>query len=440
MFKELKKTLALAIPIMLGNVGQVLIGVIDTLMIGRLGVVALGASAFVNNLFLVPYIVLVGFLITVPVLVSQGRASGENAFVKGLFSHTFVLAIGMSLVAICGLGINYWFLDSYGQDTQVVEQSKLYYLLISLSIIPVGIYQSLKGFSEGLGKAGAPMYILFGAIALNVLLNWMLIFGHLGAPALGLVGAGWATLISRTSMLFMLLGYTQKAAFYNAFLPVRWLVCNRFSYIKSIVRMGVPSALQHLFEVGAFAGAGVIVGWVSAEALAAHQIAMSCASMAFMFPLGVSVATGIRVGELSGKGEVPRLISVCKGAFFFTGIQTSLFAGCLILFGAWLASFFVEDPAVIQMAASILVVAGIFQIVDGCQVVCIGALRGLGDVVLYMFVCFFAYWVLALPLGYWLAFERNMGAVGVWVGLAIGLGCAALLLSWRLVFFVKRMR
>ncbi len=437
---ELKKTLRLAGPIVAGNVGQILIGVVDTFMIGRVGVAELGASAFVNNLLLVPLVTLIGLFAAVTVLVSQARGAGDAAAVGGHIGHGLLLSLVCAGGAVLVLSINGLFLDGYGQEEAVVEAAWDYYWLMVLSLVPALVYQCLKCVCEGLGWSNPPMVILLSGICVNAGLNWLLIFGKLGFPELGLAGAGWATLIARCLIALGMLAFLLRAKRLEGLLPRRWLSGYAWKGFRSILKLGVPSAGQHMFEVGAFAGAGVIVGWLGKEALAAHQVALSCAAMAFMVPLGVSIACGIRVGAAFGSGDFFQIRLVYLSTLGFTVFQTVLAAAFFLFFGSWLAGFFVEDELVVELAAAIFVVVGLFQIFDGVQVACMGALRGMSDVNVPVLVSFLSYWALALPLGYVLGFWAGLGPVGVWIGLAVGLAFASACLLRRLVRLARQGR
>lgn len=429
---DLRATLRLAGPIVLGNLGQILIGVVDTLMIGRVGVAPLGAAAFVNNLFIVPLVTLMGLLGALTVLVAQSKGAKDDRQVGRHIRHGLAVAVAVSLAASALMAGNAFFLDSYGQDDEVVSASRGYYWLVVASLLPAIFYHCLKSVWEGLGWSRVPMLVLLAGIGLNILLNWLLIFGKLGFPELGLLGAGWGTLIARVLVAVAMFGLTVRARRFQTLLPRRWLSGYEWPAFRRMLKLGLPMGAQHLFEVGAFAGAGVMVGWISKEALAAHQIALSCAAMSFMIPLGVSVACGIRVGAAFGAGDLRGVKLVYSTTLGFTFFQTLAAALFFIAAGGWLAAQFVADREVVALAASIFVVVGLFQIFDGAQVVALGALRGISDVNVPMVITFSAYWIVALPLGYLLGFGFDFGAVGIWVGLAFGLLLAAVCLYSRL--------
>lgn len=430
--RELKTTLRLAGPIVLGNLGQILIGVVDTLMIGQIGVAPLGAAAFVNNIFVIPLVTLMGLLAAVTILVSQSKGASDARQVGRHIRHGLALTVVVAL-GTCGLmALNAQFLDRFGQPEEVVAVSGTYYWLIVASLFPALVYHCLKSIWEGLGWSRTPMLVLLAGIGLNIFLNWLLIFGKLGFPAMGLVGAGWATLIARMLVAVVMFVFTLRSTRFEGLLPKRWFSGYEWPAFLKMLKLGLPMGAQHLFEVGAFAGAGIMIGWISKEALAAHQIAMSCAAMSFMIPLGVSIACGVRVGSAYGAGELSGVKLIYSTTLTFTLVQTLGTASVFLFAGEWLAGSFVDDEAVIVSAASIFVVVGLFQIFDGAQVVTLGALRGLSDVNAPMLITFAAYWIVALPLGYLLGFGFDFGAVGVWVGLAAGLLLAAVSLYSRL--------
>jgi MATE family multidrug resistance protein len=273
--------------------------------------------------------------------------------------------------------------------------------------------------------------ILLGGVLLNVLLNWVFIFGHWGVPAMGLDGAGWATLLTRLIQAGCFLAYLFHTPIMRSFHPVAWEVRYERLWFRRLLAIGWPVGAQHLLEVGAFSFAALMVGWIHAEAMAAHQIAITCATTSFMFALGIGMATCIRVGQTHGAGLHRRkrrigLLSILMAA----GIMGA-FGILFISARAPIARLFVDAPAVIALATHLLFLAALFQVADGTQVAALSALRGLNDVRVPVLVAGLAYWLIALPAGYLLAFPCQLGAAGIWIGLAGGLGTAAVGLSWR---------
>ena len=421
--RELRPTLALALPMIVGQVSQMLIGITDAAFIGRVGTVELAAAAFSHGIFGMFYIVGIGFLLPVGVFTARDHGAGDHAGCGAWLRHGRVMALvagSGAFLLLAGLSTQ---LHRFGQPPEVVAIVRPFFLLNSLSLVPVFYFQVQRQYLDALGRPWVGTTVMLADVGLNALLNWIFIWGHLGAPALGLTGSGLATLIARTLAVsaigVWLRGETDSS---------RGLAWARF---REMLHLGVPVAGSLLFESGAFAAAALMMGWLGATALAAHQIALSCAAFTFMFPLGLAMAASIRISKALGEGRREALRAIGFGALGLASLVMLTFATVFALAGVTLARGFTADPAVIALAAQLLVVAAIFQLFDGGQVVSSGALRGLGDVKVPTVITFVAYWLIALPGGYLLAFKLGNGPVGVWTGLAAGLGCAALLLGRR---------
>lgn len=430
MFRENRKTLLLAAPIMAGQVGQMLMGWADTMMLGRVGVTQLAACAFSNSLTSVPLVCGIGLLSSVTVRASQafgaGRASDAGEALRA--GYVVALLAGLLVGALAHASIP--LLDIFGQPDAVTKSAGPYLLLTAWSILPLYLTISARHFSEALSRPWAPFWIMIGGVLLNVLLNWLLIFGKGGFPALGLAGAGLATLLARIASALGLMAWVHRRRIYAPFLAAK--NAHPVAAAGDLLRIGTPVALQFLGEVGAFAFGAVMIGWIGAKPLASHQIAITCAATTFMLPLGLSIAVSVRIGQASGAGETGRLRRIAFGALALASAGMACFAAIFFVGGGLIASWFVDDPAVIEIARRLLIVAAMFQIFDGCQVVSAGGLRGLADVRVPMATTFAGYWLLALPVAYVLAFKVDLGAVGVWLGLALGLAMAAVFLVLRL--------
>ena len=429
--KELRPTLALALPIIVGQVSQMLMGLTDSLMIGRVGKVPLAASAFANSIFGLTFVVSLGLLLAVSVLVARAHGAKQSRECAEYLRHGLALglALGLTVVALLlGLATQ---LHRFGQPAEVLAEVNPFFCIIAVSLLPVLVFQVFKQFSEAVGHPWAPMVILLACVGLNALLNWVFIWGHLGAPALGLAGSGLATLISRIVSAIVLCVWLGRRPEVRCEWPEKWRRPLSGARLRQMLGIGVPTAGQWLFEAGAFSAAAIMMGWLGTVPLAAHQIALGCASSAFMFPLGLSIATSMRISKALGAGRRDALRAIGFGSI---GSSLAIMAGFAALFalgGKYIAAGFTHDGDVIALATRLLAVAAVFQMLDGAQVVGAGALRGLGDVKVPTGITFVAYWVLSLPLGCLLAYHTPLGPVGVWTGLAAGLGCAALLLGWR---------
>jgi MATE family multidrug resistance protein len=275
------------------------------------------------------------------------------------------------------------------------------------------------------------MYIMLIANGVNVFGNWIFIYGNLGSDAYGLDGAGYSTLLTRVFMATSMISYVILSGKFKQYDPsLKFRSINR-SIIKKLLNIGIPTGFQHMFEVGAFAFSAVMIGWLGSKPLAAHQIALSMASITFMFILGISAAGTIRVGNAVGRQNKEDVRNSGFSAILMAAGIMAIFGSCFIIFRNLLPLLYINDPEVIPLAASLLVVAAIFQISDGVQAAGLGVLRGITDVKVPMFISFVAYWILGFPIGYLLGFTFKLGAVGIWIGLLTGLTVAAIFFTLR---------
>lgn len=428
---ELRPTLLLALPITAGHVGQILLGLTDSVMVGRVGAVALAGSTFANTLFSMALIVSIGLLTSVSVRTAFEHGANRAAAAGDVLRHGLVIAAAGGVLGGCLLQALSFRLEWFGQPGQVAAAARPYLVIIGWSLAPTLLFIALKNHLEALHRPWVPLRWVLAGVAVNVFLNWILIYGNLGAPALGLVGAGWATLASRVLTLSGLVTEYLLAPSLRAWRPRLWLAPLRGEETRALFTLGWPAAVQLFFEGGLFNFAAIMMGWLGVVALAAHQVALSCAATSFMFPLGISQALAVRIGGARGAGHTARVRPIGFG-----GIA----AGAAIMFGFALVMFtaretivrwFIHDPAVLDLAARLLVIAGVFQLFDGTQVTAIGALRGLADVKGPTLITCLGYWVLAVPAAWVLGFRTSWGAEGVWIGLVVGLTACAILLLVR---------
>ncbi len=435
-WQESRTTLRLALPLIAGQLGQMLMGVTDTLMIARLGVTELGVATLSHTLLVVPFVIGIGLLSSVSVRVSQARGAGEPERAREALRHGTWLALGFGLLTVAmTLALTPW-RGHFGQPQEVTDRLPAFLLIGAGSLVPALLSMTWKNHTDALNHPWPAFWILLGAVLLNILLNWLLIWGHGGFPALGLEGAAWATLVARTLGAVVMFWWLTQISKYKSWTPPRWWRWPRGEEIRSLWRIGLPASLHLLTEVGAFAVCSLLIGTLGAAALAAHQVAITCVSVSFMIPLGLAMAMTVRIGELAGAGQPVRMRRVLLGGWLFS---TLFMAASMVVFlthGAWLAGRFVTVPEVAATAATLLVIGGLFQLVDGLQVVSTLALRGVNDARVPAWCAFAAYWLIAVPLGAWLGLGRQWGATGPWTGLAVGLAFAALMLgarAWKLL-------
>lgn len=429
--KHIKETVSLSAPIVVAQIGYILMSVVDNAMVGRLGAVPLAAAAISNGLFFLIMVIGLGISYAVTPLVAIAVGNEEFREEDILFKNSLAINIVTSVILAATALFASDLLNYLKQSPEVVEYGVPYFRILALSAIPLMIFQSYKQFIEGLSIMRPAMIISLSANIVNAFANWILIYGNLGFPKLELNGAGWATLISRAYMMCAIFFFVRKSGRFLQFdLKMRSFKPN-FPVIKKLLKLGIPGALQYLFEIGAFALAAVMVGWINPESLAAHQIAISLATITYMVAMGISSAGAVRVGNAVG---IRNISEIRRAGFTALGLSISfmLFAGIVfILFNNQLPTLYIDEANVILIAADLLIIAALFQIFDGTQAVGIGILRGLTDVKIPTAITFFAYWIIALPTAYLLGFTFNFGIEGIWVGLALGLLLSGLLLAVR---------
>lgn len=435
--QECGATFKLAFPLVSGQLSQMLMGVVDTVMVGAIGIAALGTSTFANTLLVVPFVLGIGVLSSVSVRVSQAYGAGDPAGAREAVRHGTWLAVGLGLLITLLTALGIPLLDQLGQPPEVVERAPAFLLICAASMIPALLTLTWKNHADALNRPWVPFWINLSAVGLNAVLNALWIHGLAGFPAMGLNGAAWATFTARLLAAIAMLLWMKNAVSLRQWTPSRWFAPCRLAAFRSLLKIGVPAGLQLLAEVVAFAVSALMIGTLGTMPLAAHQVAMTCAATAFMVPLGIAMATTVRVGEIVGARQPRRLRKVIAAGWLFAVTFMALTMGLFFLAGDRIAGWFVGDPQVVRMAAGLLIVAGFFQLVDGMQVVSAGALRGMNDVRLPAWIAFIAYWAIALPVGAALGLPRwaGFGAAGVWAGLASGLAVAAVLLgirAWRM--------
>lgn len=429
--RETRATLALAVPMTTGQLGQMLLGFSDSLMIGRVGVVPLAACAFANGILNILFVTGLGLVVSVSILAAQAHGAQRPREAGETLRHGLVIGIGTGLALVAALFVASPFLYLFHQPPDVLEQSRPFLVIVGWSLIPALVWQCLKQYCEALSHPLLPTLAMLGTVALNVFLSWVLIYGHLGAPALGLTGAAWATFSARIVLLVFTFALVVRSPRFREALPVRWLAGLSWAQLRRQFTVGLPVAVQLFFEVGFFALAAVLMGWLGTVPLAAHQIAITYAALTFMLPLGVSMAVSVRVSQAVGAREWTRVRVIGLGGIGVAVAFTMATAATFLIAGNGLARLAVNDAPTAALAARLLVVAGVFQIFDGVQVAGIGALRGLTDVRIPTAIAFVAYWLIALPVCYGVGIAGHGGALGIWWGLALGLAVSAGALTWR---------
>ena len=421
----------LALPIMAGQLGQTAVAVADNVMVGKLGATALAAVSFAIALFAVFFVVGMGISFALPPLVSEADGAGDHQSVSTYFKHSLLLNTALSIVFLGLILLGIPLLDYMGQDPDVVVLAKEYLVFTAWSIVPYMIFQAFRCYCDGMSETLAPMIVIITGNALNIVLNYLLIFGHWGFPAMGVEGAALASLIARIVMVIALIG-----------LMIRWkdlwshiAACDFSRYevplFQKLLQLGIPTSGQMFFEVSAFSGAAIITGMISKDAQAAHQVAINLASITFMIITGLAMASTIRVGNQLGKKSKQGIQDAGHSALIQVAVIMTAFAAMFVLLRDLLPLIYIDDIEVVSLASTLLICAAIFQLPDGIQVTAQSALRGLQDVKVPTLVTFVSYWLIGIPFSYISAIHYGMGAVGVWIGLILGLSISAILLTRR---------
>lgn len=434
---ENRRTLALAAPIVSGYLGQMLMGWADTIMVGRVGVVPLAACAFANTVLAVPFVFGFGLLSSVSVKTSHAHGADAHEDAGNALRAGLVLALLAGIAAATAICVGLPLLPWLGQKPEVNTSCVTFLVLVAWSVVPLFLTAVVKGFCEALSRPWVPFWIIIGGVLINVGLNWIFIYGNLGCPAMGLDGAGIATLLARLITVAALALYLWSSKVLRINLPRHWLAPGLVTHLRALLRIGLPTGAQHLCEVTGFAFGSIMMGWLSIDALAAHQIAITCAATSFMVPLGLGLAVSVRVGQARGAKDLARCQPIILGALGSVMIFSCLMAAFFICGGTVISSWFSTDPALIALSAHLLLMAGFFQVFDGLQVVSSGTLRGFEDTRFPMYIGILAYWVVALPFCYFFAFTLKIGPTGVWIGFVLGLAVAATLLLTRVFNRIK---
>lgn len=451
--EHLKRNLKLAVPVMITQAGQIMVNLVDNFMVGglggrfdyivddQLGKTALGAVSLGNAVFITALVVAFGFSFAISPLVASADAKKDKEGAGKIFSHGLVLNLALALILLLVLEFSKPVLYHLGQPKDVIDAALPFLSIMAWSMLPIMVFQTFRQFSEGLSLTIPVTVATITGNIVNILLNYGWIYGYWGFPRLEVEGAGWGTFCARISMLIVLVitlwNFKKTKEYLKA---VRFRIFEK-SIFKSIMKMGIPTALTSFFEVSAFSGAAFICGYalsldpaeqeLAKTHLAAHQIAISLASTTFMMCMGLSVAATVRVGYQLGLKNYKLLrdagwstIFMVIGFMFICGIA-------MVALRHTLPALYLDNQAVIHLASQLLIIAALFQLSDGVQLVSLGALRGMQDVRIPSMITFVAYWVIAIPLGILLAIYFGLRSYGVWIGLLVGLTIASILLLLR---------
>ena len=424
---------------MIGHLGHVLVGLADNIMVGRLGAAPLAAVSLGNSFVFIAFSLGIGFSFAITPLIAESDGEGDMDKGRKLFQHSLILCsvLGVSMFVLLLLASPV--MRYMNQPPEVVELAMPYLRIVAFSMIPLMVFQAYKQFTDGMSNTKYGMNATLLANVVNVVLNFVLIYGFWIFPRLELVGAAYGTLISRFVMMVFIIWILNSRDKFKPFF--HWIQIREIQkklFLK-IINLGFPTAMQMLFEVGVFTAAIWLAGSMGTIDQAANQIALNLSSMTFMIAVGLGVAATIRVGNQKGLKNFTELRRVSLSIFLQVLLIECVFALTFILLKDILPIIYIDNEVVISTAASLLLIAGLFQLSDGFQVVVLGALRGLQDVRIPTYITFIAYWIVGFPTSYILAKVFGLGSQGIWIGLLAGLTVSAVLLYLRFNYLSNKL-
>ena len=430
--KEAFITWKLSTPIILGELTQMALGIIDSIMVGKISYQQLAAAALVNSVLNIPFVLGFGLTISVSQTVSMANGRRDNLKVSHYLYNGFWLCTIAAILIAVALQFSKNILFHLGQDIEVATLGAPYLQLMGWSIIPMMMFISLKQFADGLERTRTAMLLSIAALPINIFINWLLVYGNGGFGRLELTGAGYGTLITRILILLIFMVVLFVHPFFRRYIAVRKNQWNlRLHTIKELLHIGIPSSLQVTMESGAFAVSSIIIGTLGAVQLAANQIALSCASLAFMISWGLAQGASIRVSNAWGRNNWKDINSIGKTTLISGIIYGILGVLFFVSFRYALPLAFNNDATVMALASVLMLYAAVFQISDATQVIAVGLLRGIKDVKVPTLYIAIAYWVVGIPVGCLMAFTFKMGVTGMWIGFVSGLTFSSVFLNYR---------
>ena len=426
-----KALLKLGIPIVIGQLGMIVLGFADTLMIGHHSTKDLAAASFVNNIFNLVIIFATGFSYGLTPIVGSLFGKGEQKSVGRTLKNALWANGLLGLLLSILMGILYLNIHRLGQPEELLPLMRPYYMVLLVSLIFVMLFNAFKQFADGITDTKTPMWLLIGGNALNILGNWVLIYGHFGFPEMGLLGAGVATLTSRILMFVAFIGIFLIAKRYHIYKEgFAEGKLNRRDF-KELNKLGWPVALQMGMETASFSLATIMVGWLGAIALAAHQVMLTIGQLGYMMYYGMAAAVAVRVSNFHGQKDTEAVHHASSAGFHLILLMAVIVSVPLFLLRHQIGGWFTDNAEVTLMVASLIVPFIIYQFGDGMQCNYSNALRGIADVKPVMYIAFIAYFIISLPAGYLFGFVFDWGLTGIWLSFPFGLTSAGLMFYFR---------
>ena len=430
---ELGAMVKLAVPVVLSELGWMVMGVVDTIMVGRLGPSAIGAVALASAVYYTPAITGIGLMLGLDTLVSQAYGREDHEECHRWLAQGVYLAIIAAIPIMLGLAVAAQWLPRMGIAAEVARPASGYLLLLNWGTLPLLLYGASRRYLQGVGQVRVITVTLVAANLVNWILNWVLIYGKLGMPAMGVNGSALSTVFARVTMAAALVGFAWRYERERGHPLFRRWARPQVARLKQLVKLGAPAAGQIMLEVGAWNLATFSASYLTPVALATHQIVLNYASVTYMVPLGVSAAAAVSVGHAVGAGDAAR---ARRAGWMALGLGTSFMLLAAMTFLVWprpLIELYTNDAQVLAVGPGLLAVVAAFEVFDGIQTVSTGALRGLGETRAPMWANLVGYWVLGLPLGFFLCFGLHWGIYGLWIGLTLALVviATALIARWK---------
>jgi MATE family multidrug resistance protein len=426
-----KELLTLGLPIIIGQIGVILVSFADTFMVGWHGTADLGAASFVNNMFNLAIIFATGFSYGLTPIVGRFFGSGKHKEIGAILKNALLANSAMAVLLMTVMGILYCNIDNLGQPAELIGLMRPYYITLLISLPFVMLFNAFKQFADGITETSTPMWIMLGGNALNIAGNYILIFGKCGIPELGLLGAGIATLLSRMAMLAAMM-----AVFFGRERYRQYVMGFNGSSIKReslahLSRMGMPVAIQMGMETASFSLATIMIGWLGTAALAAHQIMCTVGQFGFMLYYGLAAAVAVKVSNYSGEGNTADIRRSASAGFHIILVMALITSTLMFVARNHIGPLFTDDKEVATLVASLVLTFIIYQFGDGLQCNYSNALRGISDVKPVMRYAFIAYFIISLPAGYLFGFVLDWGLQGVWMSFPFGLTSAGVMFYLR---------
>lgn len=435
---HIKNTIYLAWPLVITQVGYIITGMVDTVFLGKIGPAEQAACILSNNLYILLLVFGIGVSYATTPLVTSANQNMDLLKKASLFKNSIFLNVSVSIICFIVLFLSSGLLKYMHQPEDVIKLAVPFFNVLIFSMIPISLFFTCKQYCEGLSNTRMALFISIIGNVINIILNYLLIYGKFGFPELGYIGSAWASFISRVFMGFSFLYLIFKSPVTKEISAVYNKVKINKKELFHLAKIGLNAGLQLTFEVAAFVIAGLMAGTFGKEQIDAHGIALSIAAFTYMFASGISSASSIRVGIYKAQDN---WLEIKQAAFSSIKLVMLIMGGFAILFlmiNNFLPKVFSSDLQIVNLASKLLIIAALFQLFDGIQVTIVGILRGLEDFKIPTLISLVGYWIIALPLAYWLAFILKLETVGVWIGLLVSLIFAAVVLFWRLNYLINK--